>query len=127
MFMAAADQTLLATATPAMRRSLERPRDSPGSRSAICWSALPSSRSTAGWTTPTAAQYAARRSRGVRARFGRLRAGAVAAAARRGTRASGIGGGGLMTLSQAIIGELVPPVERVRFQGYFALVFTTAS
>ena len=39
----------------------------------------------------------------------------------------GLGGGGLMTLSQAIIGELVPPVERVRFQGYFALVFTTAS
>src|SRR4029077_10082792 len=39
----------------------------------------------------------------------------------------GLGGGGLMTLAQATIGELVPPVERVRFQGYFALVFTTAS
>jgi MFS family permease len=39
----------------------------------------------------------------------------------------GLGGGGLMTLSQALIGELVPPRERMRFQGYFALVFTTAS
>jgi len=39
----------------------------------------------------------------------------------------GLGGGGLMTLSQALIGELVPPRERLRFQGYFALVFTTAS
>jgi MFS family permease len=32
-----------------------------------------------------------------------------------------------MTLSQALIGELVPPRERIRFQGYFALVFTCAS
>jgi MFS family permease len=32
-----------------------------------------------------------------------------------------------MTLSQAMIGELVPPRERIRFQGYFALMFTTAS
>jgi MFS family permease len=32
-----------------------------------------------------------------------------------------------MTLSQALIGELVPPRERMRFQGYFALMFTTAS
>ena len=39
----------------------------------------------------------------------------------------GLGGGGLMTLSQALIGELVPPRERMRFQGYFALVFTSAS
>ena len=32
-----------------------------------------------------------------------------------------------MTLSQALIGELVPPRERIRFQGYFALMFTCAS
>jgi MFS family permease len=30
-------------------------------------------------------------------------------------------------LSQALIGELVPPRERARFQGYFATVFTAAS
>ncbi|MBV9734499.1 MAG: MFS transporter [Acidisphaera sp.] len=39
----------------------------------------------------------------------------------------GLGGGGLMTLSQALIGESVPPRERGRFQGYLAGVFMTAS
>jgi EmrB/QacA subfamily drug resistance transporter len=39
----------------------------------------------------------------------------------------GMGGGGLMVLSQALIGELVPPWERPRYQGYFAAVFTTSS
>jgi len=39
----------------------------------------------------------------------------------------GLGGGGLMVLSQALIGELVPPWERPRYQGYFAAVFTTSS
>jgi MFS family permease len=39
----------------------------------------------------------------------------------------GLGGGGLMMLSHALIGELVPPLERIRFQGYFALMFSTAS
>ena len=39
----------------------------------------------------------------------------------------GLGGGGLMVTSQALIGELVPPRERPRFQGYFAANFTLAS
>jgi len=39
----------------------------------------------------------------------------------------GLGGGGLMVLSQSLIGEIVPPRERPRFQGYFATVFTAAS
>ncbi|GAB3648232.1 MFS transporter [Ramlibacter alkalitolerans] len=39
----------------------------------------------------------------------------------------GMGGGGLMVLSQALIGELVPPWDRPRYQGYFAIVFTTSS
>jgi len=39
----------------------------------------------------------------------------------------GLGGGGLMVMAQALIGELVPPRERARFQGYFAAVFTLAS
>jgi len=33
----------------------------------------------------------------------------------------------MMMLSHALIGELVPPVERVRFQGYFAMMFAVAS
>ena len=39
----------------------------------------------------------------------------------------GAGGGGLMTLSQALVGESVPPRERVRYQGYLAAVFMVSS
>ena len=39
----------------------------------------------------------------------------------------GLGGGGLMTLSQALIGEAVPPRARARFQGYLAAVAVTSS
>jgi MFS family permease len=40
----------------------------------------------------------------------------------------GFGGGGLMTLSQALIGETVPPRQRARYQGFLAsvAVFSTA-
>ena len=39
----------------------------------------------------------------------------------------GLGGGGLMTLSQALIGEAVPPRERARYQGYIAAVAVSAN
>ena len=39
----------------------------------------------------------------------------------------GLGGGGLMTLSQARIGEAIPPRERARYQGYLAAVVVTSS
>jgi EmrB/QacA subfamily drug resistance transporter len=39
----------------------------------------------------------------------------------------GFGGGGLMTLSQALIGEVVSSKERGRFQGWFGAVFALAS
>ncbi len=39
----------------------------------------------------------------------------------------GFGGGGLMTLSQALVGEVVPPRERGRYQGYMASVFVSSS
>jgi len=39
----------------------------------------------------------------------------------------GFGGGGLMTLSQALIGESVPPRERGRYQGYLASIFMVSS
>lgn len=39
----------------------------------------------------------------------------------------GIGGGGLMTLSQALVGEVVPGRERVRYQAYLASVFMVSS
>ncbi len=39
----------------------------------------------------------------------------------------GFGGGGLITLAQALIGEVVSPKERGRFQGWFGAVFALAS
>jgi len=39
----------------------------------------------------------------------------------------GFGGGGLMTLSQALVGETVPPRERGRYQGFLAGVSVASS
>src|SRR4051794_3723044 len=39
----------------------------------------------------------------------------------------GLGGGGLIALSQTIVGDAVAPRERGRYQGYFGAVFASAS
>lgn len=39
----------------------------------------------------------------------------------------GIGAGGIMPLALAIIGDIIPPRERARYQGYFMAVFATSS
>ena len=39
----------------------------------------------------------------------------------------GIGAGGLFSLALAIIGDIVPPRERAKYQGYFLAVFGTSS
>src|SRR3954451_17067094 len=39
----------------------------------------------------------------------------------------GTGAGGLMTLAMAIVGEIVAPRERGRYQGYIQMVFVVAS
>lgn len=39
----------------------------------------------------------------------------------------GLGGGGLMSMAQALLGEVIPPRERGKYQGYNATVFVTAA
>ncbi len=39
----------------------------------------------------------------------------------------GLGGGGLMSLVQTVISDIVAPQDRAKLQGYFAAVFTTSS
>ncbi len=39
----------------------------------------------------------------------------------------GLGGGGLISLAQTIVGDLIVPRERGKYQAYFASVFVTAS
>src|SRR4051812_32838632 len=39
----------------------------------------------------------------------------------------GIGGGGLFSIALAIIGDVIPPRERGRYQGYFGAVFGVSS
>ncbi len=128
MFLAAVDQTLLATATPAIAATLGGLRDT-------SWIAV-------GYLLAAATVVP------VYGRMGDLRGrremlfvglsifalGSLACGLAQSLPQllaarvlQGLGGGGLMTLSQALIGELVPPRERPRFQGYFATLFTSAS
>jgi EmrB/QacA subfamily drug resistance transporter len=128
MFMAAVDQTLLATATPAIADSLGGLRDTSWIMVAYLLAAaviapvygrLGDSRGRRNMLIVAIAVFA----------LGSLACGLAQSLPQlvAGRVLQGLGGGGLMVLSQAIIGELVPPYERVRFQGYFALMFTTAS
>lgn len=128
MFMAAVDQTLLATATPAIAASLGGLRDTSwiavgyllaAATIVPVYGRLGDARGRRSMLLVALAVFAAGSlACGLAQSFPQLVAARVL---------QGLGGGGLMTLSQAMIGELVPPLERVRFQGYFALLFTTAS
>jgi len=122
------DQTLLATATPAIAASLGGLRDT----SWIVVGYL----LAAATITPVYGRLGDRRGRRdmLLVALGVFTLGSIACGAAQSLPQlvaarvlQGLGGGGLMTLSQALIGELVPPRERMRFQAYFALVFTTSS
>src|SRR5262249_59695895 len=39
----------------------------------------------------------------------------------------GLGGGGLIVITIAVIGDLIPPRERGRYQGFFGAVFGVAT
>jgi EmrB/QacA subfamily drug resistance transporter len=128
MFMAAVDQTLLATATPAIAGSLGNLRDS-------SWIAVSYLLSSA-VIVPMYGRLGDLRGKRTMllVALGVFAVGSLACSLAQSMPQlvaarvlQGLGGGGLMTLSQALVGELVPPIERVRFQGYFALMFTTAS
>ncbi|MBI1396803.1 MAG: MFS transporter [Betaproteobacteria bacterium] len=128
MFMAAVDQTLLATATPVMAEELGSLRDT-------SWIAVGYLLAAAS-TTPLYGRMGDRYGRAnvLRVALGVFALGSVACASAQSMGMlvlarvlQGIGGGGLMTLSQALIGELVTPRERARYQGYFAAMFSIAS
>ena len=128
MFMAAVDQTLLAAATPRIARDL-------GGLADTSWIAV-------GYLL--AATIMAPLYGRMGDRFGRRNVllvalgmfvlGSLACALASSMPLlitsrvlQGLGGGGLMVLCQALIGELVTPAERPRYQGYFAAVFTLSS
>jgi EmrB/QacA subfamily drug resistance transporter len=128
MFLAAVDQTLLATATPAIAASLGGLRDT----SWIVVGYL----LAAATITPVYGRLGDLRGRRdmLLVALAIFTVGSLACGSAQSLPQlvaarilQGLGGGGLMTLSQALIGELVPPRERMRFQAYFALVFTTSS
>ena len=128
MFMAAVDQTLLATATPVIAGSLGGLRDS-------SWIAVAYLLSAA-VIVPVYGRLGDNHGKRnmLLLALGVFTLGSIACAAAQSMPQliaarvlQGLGGGGLMMLSHALIGELVPPVERVRFQGYFAVMFALAS
>ena len=128
MFMAAVDQTLLATATPAIAATLGGLRDS-------SWIVVGYLLASATIVPVYGRQGDLRGRRDLLlVALGVFTAGSLACGVAQSLPQlvaarvlQGLGGGGLMVLSQALIGELVPPRERARFQGYFATVFTAAS
>jgi EmrB/QacA subfamily drug resistance transporter len=128
MFMAAVDQTLLATATPAIAVTLGGLRDT-------SWIAVGYLLASA-TIVPVYGRLGDLHGRRdlLLVALGVFTVGSIACGVAQSLPQlvaarvlQGLGGGGLMVLSQALIGELVPPRERARFQGYFATVFTASS
>ena len=128
IFLAAVDQTLLATATPAIARDLGDLHDS-------AWIAvgyLLSSTIMAPLYGRLGDRYGRRDA--LVAALGLFAVGSIACMASQGMwwliasrMLQGLGGGGLMVMTQALIGEVVPPRQRARFQAYFGMVFVLAS
>jgi EmrB/QacA subfamily drug resistance transporter len=128
IFLAVIDQTIVATALPAIARSL-------GEVERLSWVVV---------SYLVANMIAAPVYGRLADTFGRRRLMLaalvlfVAASALCGVSASmpmlvgarvlqGFGGGGLMVLSQALVGESVPPRERGNYQGYIAMMIVSGS
>ncbi len=128
MFLAAVDQTLLATATPVISRELGGLRET----SWLAVAYLLASVVMVSLYGALGDRFGRRKVLGIAILVfatGSLTCGLAptlwALVAARAVQ--GLGGGGLMTLSQALIGEVVAPRERARNQSYFAIIFTLAS
>ncbi|MDB5812295.1 MAG: major facilitator superfamily 1 [Betaproteobacteria bacterium] len=128
MFMAAVDQTLLATATPTIAATL-------GGLTDTSWIAVAYLLASAS-VVPLYGRLGDQRGRRqmLMLAVGIFSIGSLACGIAQSLPqliaarvVQGLGGAGLMTLSQALIGELIAPRERVRYQAYFAMVFTLAS
>ncbi len=128
MFLAAIDQTLLATATPIMVRDL-------GNIQLSSWIAIgymlagAASVPVYGWLGD---QYGRKKMLMMALVIFGLGSVMCALAGSMsglvfGRIIQGLGSGGLMSLSQALISEFVPPRQRARFQGYFASLFALSS
>jgi EmrB/QacA subfamily drug resistance transporter len=128
MFLAVVDQTIVATALPAIAASL-------GSVERVSWVVV-AYLVAATIAAPVYGQlrdvYGGRRV--MFAALGVYLAGSLLCAVSVSVEMlalarilQGLGGGGLMTLSQALIGETIPPRERPRYQGYLASVMVTSS
>lgn len=128
MFLAAIDQTLLATATPVMVRDL-------GNIQLSSWIAIgyllagAASVPVYGWLGD---QYGRKKMLMIALTI--FAVGSVFCALALsmnglvfGRIVQGLGSGGLMSLSQALISEYVPPRQRAKFQGYFASLFALSS
>ncbi len=128
MFLGALDQTIVATALPTIGREF-------GDMHVLSW-VVTAYLLTSVVVTPLYGKLSdihGRRSMLLIA-IGVFLVGSVACALARdlyvliGARAvQGVGGGALISLGQTIIGDIVPPAERGRYQAYFATVFMTSS
>ncbi len=128
MFMAAVDQTIVATALPAIAGSL-------GDVERVSWVVV----SYLVANTIAAPVYgrlgdAIGRKKMMFVALGVFMGASVLCAASQtilmltaSRLLQGAGGGGLMTLSQALIAEAVPPRERGKYQGYLSGMFASAS
>ena len=128
MFLAAVDQTLLATATPVISRELGGLRDT----SWLAVAYLLASVVMVPLYGQLGDRYGRRKLLTIAIAIFALGSLGCGAAPTLGLLVAarvvqGIGGGGLMTLSQALIGEVVSPQLRARNQSYFAIIFTLAS
>ena len=129
MFLAALDQTIVATAIRTIADDLQGPR-----RAGLGDDGLPDHlddrrrRSTASCPTSTGARSCSSsrsRSSCVGSMLCTFATSMPELAAFRAVQ--GLGAGGLFSLALAIIGDIVPPRERAKYQGYFLAVFGTSS